>query len=53
MPGTKHEVVLPTYRVQFLIPLPTGKHLAVLDVSTTSEQAGQPWLATQSPSRAA
>ena len=34
--GSDVDVVVPTYRVQFLIPLPTGQHLLALDVSTTS-----------------
>ncbi|MDQ3599789.1 MAG: hypothetical protein M3408_00720 [Actinomycetota bacterium] len=34
--GSDAEVVIPSYRVQILIPLPTGEHLLALDVSTTS-----------------
>lgn len=44
--GSVAEVVVPTYRVQFLIPLPTGEHLLVLDVSTTST-TGWPTIARQ------
>ena len=34
--GSDADVVVPSYRVQILIPLPTGEHLLALDVSTTS-----------------
>ncbi|MGH4021397.1 MAG: hypothetical protein ACRDT0_19640 [Pseudonocardiaceae bacterium] len=44
--GGGQEVAVPTYRVQFLIPLPTGEHLLALDVSTTSER-GWPAIARQ------
>ncbi|MGH4001379.1 MAG: hypothetical protein ACRDTJ_28415 [Pseudonocardiaceae bacterium] len=37
--GIEEDMVLPTHRVQFLIPLPTAEHLVALDVSTVSEQA--------------
>lgn len=36
--GTEEDVVVPTHRVQFLIPMPTAGHLVALDVSTVSEQ---------------
>lgn len=42
--GSDADLVVPTYRVQFLIPLPTGEHLLALDVSTTST-SGWPMIA--------
>ncbi|SDD39194.1 hypothetical protein [Actinokineospora iranica] len=44
--GAEDELVIPTFRAVFLIPLTTGDHLAALDVSTTSE-AGWPEISRQ------
>lgn len=35
--GNPDEVSVPTFRAVFLIPLPTGEHLVMLDVSTGNE----------------
>lgn len=43
---TEEDVVVPTHRAQFLIPLPTAEHLIALDVSTVSAQ-GWPAVARQ------
>jgi hypothetical protein len=37
--GNAAELVVPTFRAVVLAPLPTGDHVAVLDVSTTSPAA--------------
>lgn len=37
--STNQPPVVPVLRIQFLIPLPTGQDLAVLDVSTTNDAA--------------
>ncbi|MDQ3886495.1 MAG: hypothetical protein M3308_05680 [Actinomycetota bacterium] len=37
--GRDAEVTVPVHRAQFLIPVPTGRHLVVLEVNTGSELA--------------
>jgi len=47
--GTEQDVVMPTYRVQFLLPVPATGHLVALDVSTASVH-GWPTVARQAVS---